>query len=83
VQPHYRAVPDHTGRFCGGVPSIWDQYATLSGGLGQAGRRDQQLPRSFFFDRLSKVLITGRDWYVLSHRGGGDQTVDKVSFVPL
>src|SRR4051812_39998170 len=63
------------------------------GGLGEAGRRDQQLPRSFFFDRinpkrrteiairlqpfcfhahiakLSKVLITGRDWYVLSHRG--------------
>jgi len=77
------------------------------GGLGQAGRRDQQLPlRSFFFDRfnpqrrtgiairlqlfgfhahvakLSKVLITGRDWYVLSHRGGGDQAVDKVSFFP-
>jgi hypothetical protein len=62
------------------------------GGLEQAGRRDQQLPRSFFIDRfnpqrrtgiairlqpfcfhahiakLSKVLITGRDWYVLSHR---------------
>jgi len=65
-------------------------------GLGQAGRRDQQLLRLFFFNRfnpqrrtgvpirlqlfgfhahvakLSKVLIKGRDWYVLSHCGGGD-----------
>ena len=29
--------------------------------------------------KLSKVLIKGRDCYVLSHCGGGDQTVDKVS----
>lgn len=27
--------------------------------------------------KLSKVLIKGRDWYVLSHRGGGEQTIDK------
>jgi hypothetical protein len=29
VQPHYRAVLDHTGPSCGGVASVWDQYATL------------------------------------------------------
>src|SRR5258708_39966404 len=33
--------------------------------------------------KLSKVLIKGRHWYVLSHRGGGDQTVDKVSLRSL
>ena len=33
--------------------------------------------------KLSKVLIKGRDWYVLSHGGGGDQTVDKVSLRSL
>jgi hypothetical protein len=33
--------------------------------------------------KLSKVLIKGRDWYVLRHGGRSDQAVDKVSFVPL
>jgi hypothetical protein len=32
---------------------------------------------------LSKVLIKSRDWYVLSHRGSSDQTVDKVSLRSL
>lgn len=29
------------------------------GGLGQAGRQDQQLPRSFFFDRFNPQRRTG------------------------
>ncbi len=33
--------------------------------------------------KLSKVLVKGRDWYVLSHRGGGDQAVDKVNLRSL
>jgi hypothetical protein len=33
--------------------------------------------------KLSKVLIKGRDWYVLNHCRGGDQTVDRVDLRSL